>query len=415
MQESQLVLGIDLCDDITQVTAMRPNAAEPDAVSFDAETRREFLPTVLVQKGEQWELEEKADKQESSVSFFHAAMLGKEVQYGGKTISGELLLREFLKRLFKKITDRFYGQQIGFVAITCEEAEVESRREFLSKVIAELGLEEKKFKVMSHLDAFLHYAVRQEESLWKNGSAAFDYTTEGVRFYSMECRILGGRLLLSDVKDYSDVMPSDFLEKETAERAALTFERLAGRALMHKPTSLFITGRGFEGEWTADVLRLLSGGRRVFRGQNLYTQGACYTAAQIFYDKGSSQFSVYGPTQITYQVYLQAESANEEEILMAEAGTEYSKVQSEVTVILDSVDKIAFRVTPVGINKDYYLRVSPSALELRSDRTSRYEIRVFFAGKDKMVIQIKDTGFGDFYPSKHRIYEEILDLSQLEV
>ena len=38
MQETEkLVLGIDLCDDITQVTVMRPRAAEPDAVCFDAE------------------------------------------------------------------------------------------------------------------------------------------------------------------------------------------------------------------------------------------------------------------------------------------------------------------------------------------------------------------------------------------
>ena len=48
MQENEkLVLGIDLCDDITQVTVMRPHAAEPDAVCFDARTRKEFLPTVL--------------------------------------------------------------------------------------------------------------------------------------------------------------------------------------------------------------------------------------------------------------------------------------------------------------------------------------------------------------------------------
>ena len=52
MQEiGQLVLGIDLCDDITQVTVMRPHAAEPDAVCFDARTRKEFLPTVLCVNG----------------------------------------------------------------------------------------------------------------------------------------------------------------------------------------------------------------------------------------------------------------------------------------------------------------------------------------------------------------------------
>ena len=60
MQDTgKLVLGIDLCDDITQVTVMRPYGAEPDAVSFDVNTRKEYLPTLLcVGENGEWSIGE---------------------------------------------------------------------------------------------------------------------------------------------------------------------------------------------------------------------------------------------------------------------------------------------------------------------------------------------------------------------
>lgn len=417
MQEgSQLVLGIDLCDDITQVTVMRPYSAEPEAVAFDALTRREFLPTVLVSLGDTWKLEESTETEGKRASaFFHAAMLGRETAGGKDEPNARELTELFLKLLLKRIEERFYSQEIGLIAVTCEEADNEASAEFLRNLFLGLGWKEDRVLILSHLTAFLNYSLRQEEGLWKKGAAAFDYTTGGLRFYSMECYMRGGeRLLLSDLRDYSDTMPADYIKTETTERAALTFERLAGKELQGKTATLYITGRGFEGEWTSEVLRMLSVGRRVFRGQNLYTQGACYKAADIFFRNQKAPFSVFWPDQITYDVFLQAETTDEQELCLAHAGETFGQIHSEVTVLLDTVDRLTFRVTKVATDREYQLRIAPGDLTVRADRTSRYAVRVFFVTKTQMVIQLKDLGFGDFYPSTGRLYEEIIDLAQLE-
>lgn len=417
MQEvNQLVLGIDLCDDITQVTVMRPYSAEPEAVSFDAETRKEFLPTVLVKTGEGWRLEENRGIGGEVVSaFFHSALLAKDVSENGTESTGRSLVKVFLRLLLERIGERFAEQSLGFIAVTCEEAEDPNAVAFLKEALEEFGLTQDRFMIFSHLTAFLHYAVRQEEGLWKKGASAFDYTTEGLRFYSMECYTRGGeRLLVSDFRDYSDVMPQGFLQIETPERAALTFERLAGKVLQDRGATLYITGRVFEGEWTSDVLRMLSVGRRVFRGQNLYTQGACYRAAEFFYQKQSASFSVLLPDRITYDVYLQAETTDEQEICMAQAGEAFQDVFAETDVLMDTIDKLSFRLVKVGTDREYLIRVAPHDLLIRADRTSRYRVRVFFVKKTQMVIQIRDLGFGEFYPSGNRLFEEIIDLSQLE-
>lgn len=412
----QYVVGIDLCDDITQVTVMRPYFAEPEAVVFDAQTLKEFLPTTLVKSGDHWELERHGEYAGKRLAgFFHAAVLGKTVFLGEQEFTGFFLVKTYLGLLLERIKSRFPDQTAGFAALTCEEAKDAKAAELLRRVFLELGFLPEQFLLQDHLNAFLHYAVRQEEGLWKKGASAFDYTTDGLRYYSMECLTRGGeRLLLSDSTDYSDVMPPDYLTTETPERAALTFERLAGKVLQEKPTTLYITGRGFEGDWTSDVLRTLSIGRRVFRGQNLYTQGACYKAADIFFEKQSAPFAILLPNQITYDVYLQAEDGEEKECCMARTGEEYTSVHSVARVLLDTVDKLTFRIVKAGMEKEYIIRMAPHELQVRPDRTSCYEVRVFFAKKTMLVIQMKELGFGELYPSGNRLYEEIIDLTQLE-
>ena len=95
MQETaKLVLGIDLCDDITQVTVMRPHAAEPDTVSFDARTRREYLPTVLnLGTDGEWSIGEATRSGTTQVtSFFRAAVKGETLDVAGMSFSGRELL-----------------------------------------------------------------------------------------------------------------------------------------------------------------------------------------------------------------------------------------------------------------------------------------------------------------------------------
>ena len=420
MQETaKLVLGIDLCDDITQVTVMRPHAAEPDAVSFDVRTRREYLPTTLNlgQDGE-WNIGEDTRSGATQVtSFFQAAVKGETVSVAGLNFSGRELLVSYFALLFHKIRERFEPQEIGFVAVTCEEAGTkESVKEMLSDILEKAEVFSGRYLILSHLEAFLHFVIRQEESLWKSGSAVFDYTADGLLFYFMECRMTGGRrLLLADYKDYSEIIPPGFAEEGETERQALTFERLAGMALQQRAASLFVTGRGFEGEWASDVLRLLSGGRRVFRGQNLYTQGACYAGAATFRQEQNVDFALLTPGQITVDVSLMAETATQEEcILLAKVGEAYRKVNARVEVLLDATDKLNFRILQAGAAEPVQIRVAPKISDLRGDRTNRYQVRLFFVKRDVMVIQLKETGFGDFYPSEHRIYEEVIDFSQWE-
>ena len=420
MQENgKLVLGIDLCDDITQVTVMRPHGAEPDAVCFDVNTRKEYLPTLLCMGPDGvWSIGEITEPGGKVLPpFFHAVAKKEDVVCGQDCYSARMLLETYVSLLLTKLRERFEGQEIGFVAVTCEEANTNAEvRDLLYEIFSRAEGFGNQCTVLSHLEAFLQFVVRQEISLWQKGSAAFDYAADGLLFYRMECRMAGGRrLLVTEYKDYSEVIPAGFITGEDTGQGALTFERLAAQELRQKVASLFVTGRGFEGNWVSDVLRLLSGGRRVFRGQNLYTQGACYAGTEIFRGESNADFSVLTPEQITADVFLVAEnSEQEEDILLASSGDFYREVDTRLDLIFDGTDKLTLKVLPAGETTPKLLRFAPGLSELRGDRTGRYCLRVFFAKRDLMVIQLKDIGFGVFYPTSHRIYEEVVDFSHWE-
>lgn len=420
MQEiGQLVLGIDISNDITQITVMRPYSAEPEGVCFDVQTRKEYIPTAMYEGVDgMWEIGEAGTERKRVISdFFHRAVRGGNVTFAEEEYSGEILLEQFFSALFQKIRSRFPEHDIGFLALTCEEANTDERvKHRISDILEKQDCFCGRHMVLSHLEAFLHFAIRQEEELWKDGSAAFDYATDGLLFYHMECRIAGGRrLVLAEYRDYSDVISAGFTKQDETEKVALTFEHLAGNALRKQAAALYVTGREFEGEWVSDVLRLLSSGRRVFRGENLFTQGACYTAMEAFRRENNADFQILMPDQITSDIYLQAENADRDgEILLVRAGEHYKTAVACTEVILDTVDRLTFRVAPAGLGTSFTIRIVPKELALRPDRTSRYSIRLFFVKRDCIAIQIKDVGFGAFYPSTHRIYEELVDLSQLE-
>ena len=57
----------------------------------------------------------------------------------------------------------------------------------------------------------------------------------------------------------------------------------AAQTALHKQyvTTIYVTGKGFEGEWSNEALKELCMGRRIFRGQNLFTHGSCYAAIEL--------------------------------------------------------------------------------------------------------------------------------------
>ena len=420
----QLVYGIDICQDVTQISTIRQTGKEPEELFFDLNTQEKLLPTVLyLGKDGKWyvcdEAFAQADIEQGEVlkDFFHRAFSEKEITYRGTVYPSAFLLQCYLVELIKRLEMVSRGNKPDSVTITCEEMNQNAEAtQKLQAILEETGLAAF-CELCSHLESFVSYMVHQGEALWKNGSAAFEYGADGISFYHINtCSNRDKRQLIANYAKYTDPLLEGmpWADPEDEKKAAFSFGHQAGLLLNRRQAvSLFITGRGFEGDFAMTQIQAVSTNRRLFKGQNLYTQGACYAAYERAKGKTAVLPQTYMPEQIVADVALKIEQNGKEEwLVLTKAGEEYPKTKKVFDVIVKGEPEFCLSIQRIGMEPYHLMLGLPVKGE--GKELNRYQLRLFFLHRDKCVLQIKDMGFGAFRPTTYRIYEKILDLSKLE-
>lgn len=420
----QLVYGIDICQDVTQISTIRQAGKEPEELCFDMNTQEKLLPTVLYlgDNGTWYVCEEayaQAEIEQGEVlkNFFHASFSKEEITYKETVYASVFLLQCYLKELLKRLETIARGSKPDSVVITCEEMnQNEAAVQKLQMVLEEAGLATV-CTACSHLESFVSYMVHQGEALWKNGSAAFEYGTDGISFYHIKTYATREKKqLLADYAIYKDPilagMPWENAEEE--KKAAFSFGQQAGLLLNRRQAmSLFITGRGFAGNFAMEQIQAVSANRRLFKGQNLYTQGACYAAYERTRGNAVSLPQTYMPEQLVAEITLKIEQNGKEEwMVLAKVGEKYTNIKQVFDVIVKGEPEFCFSIQRIG-TEPYHLMLGLPIKGVKKE-LNRYQLRLFFLHRDRCVLQIKDMGFGAFHPTTYRIYEKILDLSKLE-
>ena len=94
--------------------------------------------------------------------------------------------------------------------------------------------------------------------------------------------------------------------------------------------------------------------------------------------------------------------------MLAKAGTPWYQVDYEVDLIADGEEELQIRVYHVR-DKSTHTHILPmDGIQGRIDRKARIGLQIRFAGVDKCIFTIRDKGFGNFFPSSHRIWEETI-------
>lgn len=419
-----LIFGIDICEDVTQITTMEQEGKEPVSLCFDAAMKNTLLPTVLYRQAatEQWFVGEeaetlaKAEEGEVLRDFFRAALLKDSLSYGGRDYPASFLLDRYVDGLLKLLAARYPGRKTEALIVTCEEAdesgEPARRLGEILKARCVAGS-----RVLSHLESFLYYTLHQPAALWKNGSAAFEYGSSGMLLYRLRCvKENGERAVLAEYENHADKLPYERADGGGTEETACAFKQLAELSLHQKQTaSLFITGRGFDGEWASGPIRALSADRRVFKGQNLYTQGACYAALEALQGGVCGETKFFMPGQVTAEIAVRAERDGKEVwVPLVKPGEAYEGIKRALDVIAVEETELCFAVRQAGETEASHIML-PLQEGGRAKKTPiRYRLRISFLHRDTAVLQVKDMGFGEITPTSYRIYEKIVTLSGAE-
>lgn len=416
---NQILLGIDLKEDVTQVSLYQMSHSDITSVTMSADATNPLVPTCLLVKdsSKEWYFGEEALRlKELNAGVFVDHLLsrvkkGESIEIYSVALTPITLLSKFFKKLLGYIRQNYLNSTIGKIVITLDDT-TPRMCEAIYEALELLGLERDRVNVISRVQSFMYYILSQKQDLWSNDVGLFHFDEYGLIYYRMSVNRRSHPIpVLVNKIDLSEEFNYQLMEADGAERFSQRFEKTVNLLLYKRlTTSLFFTGEGFSGIWVDATLKRLCIGRRVFKGQNLYTKGACYAAKALFYQELEDYLLLSDEmitSSISIRLYQDAKEVNYE---LAKAGTPWWQIDESITVILDNTKDLEFTITNLlkrePIKEIFYI----DGLMERENKTIRLALNLHFVDRETAVLTVRDTGFGVFYDTTYRIWEQILTL-----
>lgn len=415
----QLLLGFEITNEFSQIYYYQ--SQNQDAIPFFMTQNQSnpLFPTCLAVKEstKEWMIGEDALRLfDLGGAVFIDNLLHKienkeSITIYGVTFTPEMLLTKFFKKAFMVVRQQFLNSSIQKLVITVPNL-TPTMTELIYLSLEDLGLLKSRVHIISQVQSYMYYVLSQKAEIWAHDVSLFTYDERGLFYYNLTVnRRMQPYAVIVNSMNLSNELTSEVFEQEPVERILYRLEKIMNQVLYKRLTSaVFVTGKRFEGNWVREVLIRLSSSRRVFLGQNLYAKGACL-AAKGFIEDSFSNYLFLSDEMITSTISLRVyENAKEIDYCLVKAGTPWWKANNTVTVILDQTKELCFTVTNLLKREPLHEVLSLDGLLERENKTIRLSITVHFVDQSTAIVTVRDVGFGVFYETNYRIWEQILTL-----
>ncbi len=420
-EQRNLIVGLDLCNDYTQMSCYNSRTFEPESVSMSPDRAKYLIPTVLGVKNDskEWIFGEDAvslhDKQAGVLVDNLIMKLEKELETEifGVTFQPAALLEKYLRKCLQLLKVYHPTNSIQKIVITLKNNS-EKVTDSMYAALLSLGIDRDRAHVQSHMQSYQYYALSQPKELWMNDIGLFEFDESGLIYHQITVNRKTHPHIVGMIdKDFSGTLSFDMLEElKGSENLEYIFENIANSILFKQVVStVYVTGIGFEGDWADNVLKELCAGRRVFKGQNLYTKGACYAAKEMTGEHKLEDYLFLSNEMIMSTFLIEGYyDAKQTEIVLAKAGTPWYDVDERLDLILDNEEAVTITIHDVMKRESVTHTLKLTGLPKRPNRVTRLELRLKFLSRNSAAISVKDKGFGEFYPSTNRIWEKEIKL-----
>lgn len=414
MDKHSLLVGLDLGEKTTQLSCFDHKLFEPVPVGREVhiDKDREYeIPTALVaipSVGE-WRYVEEGALPPGGVLIEHILQHVREEELftvEGYTFQSKDVLKRYLVKILSLLKEYSPDEMIKRLVITIPEKHPVLIA-VLREICADLDILGDRLVIQNHKQSYMYYAVSQPKELWLNNVGMFEFNREHLAYYQINIdRRTTPWIVGVNQKNLDSQMDYDMISDEEVD-ISYAFVNLA-ETVLHKKmvTTLYVTGEAFELEWADEALKELCGGRRVFRGQNIYTKGACYAAREFTDEAKLQQCMFLDEDMITSNISIRTyHEAEMQDVLLAKAGTFWDEIDTSIDVIPDQEMEIQMITQDVLRHETTTHMLSLSGFTERKNKMTRFTIRIRFADTETCIVTLKDNGFGEFYPSSNRIWE----------
>ncbi|MDO5145867.1 MAG: DUF5716 family protein [Eubacteriales bacterium] len=279
----------------------------------------------------------------------------------------------------------------------------EACRKQLGSLLKEEVKERFGLRVMTRFRAFVEYVFHQERAVWDRSTLLLDYRENTLRY------ILADQIRPSRQKAYRAVIKElDLTQYEIYaedENKDYAFSKMMKQFLVKNPAHIiFLTGKGFEGNWMKKTLTYLCAGRRVFLGQNLYANGACLRGTGVIPLMKEGMLLMQGPEMVYHTIGVVSQEAGKAKYVpITSIGREWYNTRGTMDIILDKSQKVEFFYHNTKENEMECSSCEIKELPARPPKTTRIRIEVQFTSETEGVILLKDLGFGTMFPATGKV------------
>ena len=404
-----LILGIDLCNDYSQVSCCGENMML-DTVGTDNDSTG-LIPTVICKKkgDDAWYIGEEAYRLALFGGGTMVDQLLKLVERDGfATIEGVRysageLLRIYIGELLSLAREKYNKDEIACLMYTVTHMDA-GLMDYLVETTVQLGVPRSRVHIQSHCESFVSYVVRQQPEVWSNISVLFDLTDEGLTYYEM--RVIRGRrphVAEAVSERLEEGFSLDVMDTPQGKRLADTIMTTCAEKLFRRKviSSVFLTGKGFvDWDWAESFRKVACSKRRCFAGQQLFSGGAASAAADIYKGNDPYPFICICEGRIACTITTQAMlDGRIEQVVLAQAGENWYEARAHVELIVDDMDELVLTSVTVGSARPEKLVIPLGELPARPPRTTRIEVVVSFTSEKDVTVRVVDKGFGDLFPA----------------
>ena len=438
------ILGMDLDDRYAQISRWLPGEQKPETLSAEAEGEEYMIPAVLCRRTDRdvWtygrEALQTAERGEGVLvdHLLSSALQGKKVEAGGEIFEATALLALFIKGSLSLLGGTSRGalrgyrglEKADFFMFTFEKVDRQAL-EMVERVALLLSLSPERVSCQSRAESFFYYNINQPEELWRHLCMICDFGGRTLKTMLFEANhhTRPATVTVSEEeqasltrhipegKEYEVKEPSGEMAEEMDEAFLALFQKLSAGKIID---TIYLIGDGFEGNWYQKTLSALCMNRRVFRGNNLYSKGACYgggyKAAQKSRQKAGQEYVYLGADMLKVNLGLDAVKRGEDIYFsLLDAGMNWFDARGECDFLLDQDHAFSLRLSPVSGRKARQIVVTLSGVPERPPGTTRIHLTVSCPDAETVKLRMEDKGFGDFFPSSGLAWEESFSLTDV--
>lgn len=420
--QRNLLVGLDLCNDYTQISCYNVNTYEPETIKFDYDSENELLDTAMAvtKDTKEWLLSEdaisavKEDKAILVNNIVEMVRKNRTITLFDTVFTAHEVLVKFLRKSLSLIKRYHPSDSINKLVVTVDKTDIELVQGIF-KALEEIGIEKERISVQDHARSFMYYVMSQKKELWMNDVCLFNYSIKGLTYYQISIDRKRRPITVGVTKkDYTDAMSYMTLKEASDESIKEIFEGIVDKSMYKQIIStVYLTGKGMSGDWIHNSLDTFGNGKRIFMGINLFSEGACYAAKAAANPKLFEDYLFLSEDMVTTAVSVRSYvDAKEQELIFVKTGMPWYEANNTYEFILDDTNEVEVMVRDdLKNNKKSYI-MALDLNENRPNKTTRIRMNVRYLSTDRCAIKIRDLGFGDFYPATNRVWEKIIRVNE---